>query len=43
MLALAWAVSAGAANIYKYQDENGIWHFSDRAPESDIAFETVYM
>jgi len=43
MLALAWAASAGAANIYKYQDENGIWHFTDRAPESDIAFETVYM
>jgi murein DD-endopeptidase MepM/ murein hydrolase activator NlpD len=32
-----------AANIYKYQDENGIWHFTDRAPEQDIQFETVYM
>jgi murein DD-endopeptidase MepM/ murein hydrolase activator NlpD len=34
---------AAAKNIYKYQDENGIWHFTDRAPEEDIRFETVYM
>lgn len=34
---------AGAKNIYKYQDENGIWHFTDRAPDEDIEFETVYM
>jgi murein DD-endopeptidase MepM/ murein hydrolase activator NlpD len=32
-----------AKNIYKYQDENGIWHFTDRAPEQDIHYETVYM
>jgi murein DD-endopeptidase MepM/ murein hydrolase activator NlpD len=33
-----------AKNIYKYQDENGIWHFTDRAPdEPDVEFETVYM
>lgn len=42
ILLLLPAVSA-AANIYKYQDENGIWHFTDRAPQEDIAFETVYM
>jgi murein DD-endopeptidase MepM/ murein hydrolase activator NlpD len=35
--------AAAAANIYKYQDENGIWHFTDRAPQEDIQFETVYM
>jgi len=34
---------AGAKNIYKYQDENGIWHFTDRAPEETVPFETVYM
>jgi hypothetical protein len=34
---------AGAKNIYKYQDENGIWHFTDRAPEESVQFETVYM
>jgi len=34
---------AGAKNIYKYQDENGIWHFTDRAPEETVQFETVYM
>ena len=32
-----------AKNIYKYQDENGIWHFTDRAPSEHIEFETVYM
>jgi len=33
----------GAKNIYKYQDENGIWHFTDQAPEETVQFETVYM
>ena len=37
------AATAAAKNIYKYQDENGIWHFTDRAPEDDTPFETVYM
>ena len=32
-----------AKNIYKYQDENGIWHFTDQAPEETVQFETVYM
>ena len=35
--------AAAAKNIYKYQDENGIWHFTDRAPEEEVEFETVYM
>ena len=35
---------AAAKNIYKFQDENGIWHFTDRAPDDqDIEFETVFM
>lgn len=32
-----------AKNIYKYQDENGIWHFTDKAPDEGISFETVWM
>lgn len=32
-----------AKNIYKYQDENGIWHFTDQAPDESIDFSTVYM
>ena len=32
-----------AENIYKYQDENGIWHFTDRKPDQEQKFETVYM
>jgi len=31
-------------NIYKYQDENGIWHFTDKAPvDQNQEFETVFM
>jgi len=32
-----------ADNIYKYQDENGIWHFTDKAPSEKVEFEVVYM
>ena len=32
-----------AKNIYKFQDENGIWHFTDQAPEEEVEFSTVYM
>ena len=32
-----------AKNIYKYQDENGIWHFTDKAPQEGVQFDTVYM
>jgi len=32
-----------AKNIYKYEDENGILHFTDRPPEETVQFETVYM
>lgn len=42
-IALAAPGAAVAKNIYKYQDENGIWHFTDRAPEQDVEFETVFM
>lgn len=41
--ALLLPALAAAKNIYKYQDENGIWHFTDRAPEEKIQFETIYM
>ncbi|MEE4216505.1 MAG: M23 family metallopeptidase [Xanthomonadales bacterium] len=37
------ALPTAAKNIYKYQDENGIWYFTDKAPDEDIPFETVYM
>lgn len=42
-VALCAAAPVAAKNIYKYQDENGIWHFTDRAPEEHVEFETVYM
>jgi murein DD-endopeptidase MepM/ murein hydrolase activator NlpD len=43
LLAALLPASVGAKNIYKYQDEDGIWHFTDRAPEEKVEFETVYM
>lgn len=32
-----------ADNIYKYQDKDGIWHFTDRAPPEGQEFEITYM
>ena len=43
LLGVMVALPLLAKNIYKYQDENGIWHFTDRAPEEGVQFETVYM
>jgi murein DD-endopeptidase MepM/ murein hydrolase activator NlpD len=43
LAAFCAAGPAAADNIYKYQDENGIWHFTDRPPQEGVAFETVYM
>jgi len=41
--ALMVPVMLSADNIYKFQDENGIWHFTDRAPAEDTQFEIVFM
>ena len=43
LLAALLPAAVAAKNIYKYQDENGIWHFTDRAPAEEVEFETVYM
>lgn len=32
-----------ADNIYKFQDENGIWHFTDKLPNDQEDFEAVWM
>ena len=41
---LASTPFAAAKNIYKYQDENGIWHFTDQPPDDeDVSFDVVYM
>ena len=37
------AASVYGKNIYKYQDENGIWHFTDQAPAQAQDFETIFM
>ena len=42
-VSLLLATTAFGKNIYKYQDENGIWHFTDQPPAEDQAFETVFM
>jgi len=32
-----------AKKLYKYQDEKGIWHFSDKQPETDLKVEVRQM
>ena len=41
MLAVAISVSAG--EMYKWQDEDGIWHFSSSPPETDEKFDSLSM
>ena len=43
LIAALVALPALADNIYKYQDENGIWHFTDRLPADQEDFDTVFM
>ena len=43
VLALQCSTAAEARNIYKYQDDKGIWHFTDQAPDQGQDFETVFM
>ena len=40
---LAATGSAAAGDMYKWQDENGIWHFSSTPPETEQHFATVEM
>ncbi len=40
-VAILWlSAPALAGDLYKWQDENGIWHFGDRPPLDDQPFET---
>lgn len=32
-----------AGNIYKFQDKDGIWHFTDRKPDESQEFEAIFM
>jgi len=32
-----------ADNIYKFQDKDGIWHFTDRKPDDGQEFEAIFM
>jgi hypothetical protein len=40
---LAMAGVAGAGDMYKWQDENGVWHFSSTPPASEQSFAVVEM
>jgi len=41
ILLLAFLVSPVAAKrLYKYQDEDGIWHYSDRPPDTDLPVDS---
>ncbi len=37
----AWTLPAAAGNFYKWTDENGVVHYSERKPESVTETETV--
>lgn len=41
LLLAGLSATAWAGDVYKWQDENGIWHFSDKPPESDARFERL--
>lgn len=40
-LLLSFALSAG--DMYKWQDDDGVWHFSSKPPETDESFKTIEM
>ena len=40
---MAVATAAVAGDMYKWQDEDGVWHFSSIPPETDEQFATVEM
>ncbi len=41
MVCIAFASATAASNLYKWQDKDGIWHFSSTPPESGESFNTV--
>lgn len=43
LLPLFAASPLWADNIYKYQDKDGIWHFTDKLPNDQEDFEAVWM
>jgi murein DD-endopeptidase MepM/ murein hydrolase activator NlpD len=40
---LAVCVTASAGDLYKWQDKDGVWHFSSTPPETDEKFDTLEM
>ena len=43
ILILCLVASASAGDLYKWEDKNGVWHFSSTPPETDESFATVEM
>ena len=43
IICMAVATAATAGDMYKWQDDNGVWHFSSTPPETDEQFATVEM
>lgn len=41
MAVMAFVAVGGQAQIYRYQDENGKWHFTDRAPHESQESEVM--
>jgi hypothetical protein len=43
VLCLPLALSATAGDMYKWQDADGVWHFSSTPPETEEQFDTIDM
>lgn len=42
-LGLFAVIAVSAGDLYKWQDEDGVWHFSSTPPETDEKFATIEM
>lgn len=41
LFGLLLPLSSASGDIYKWQDEDGIWHFSSMPPETDDTYDTI--
>ena len=43
LISVLSVISAQAKKLYKYQDQEGVWHFSDKQPETNLDVEVRQM
>lgn len=42
-LVLAWAQQAGASTVFKYRDDDGVWHYTDKRPGGGQQVEVLQL